>query len=197
MTAGTHEAFIGPTNDQSPVWRYMDFTKFVAMLEAKALYFARADRLGDSFEGSYSRANMIGRPEVYKDKIPEEGLREIARIFSWMPKWTFISSWHLNERESAAMWKLYTRTDESIAIESTFAALRDCLPNNVFLGLVKDIDYETEWVPEGNFFYPFLHKRKSFEHEREVRAIWQELTGKDGRITVDAPLSNLGQEVPV
>ena len=34
------------------LWRYMDFSKFVAMLKDKALWFGRIDRLGDPFEGA-------------------------------------------------------------------------------------------------------------------------------------------------
>jgi hypothetical protein len=36
---------------------------------------------------------------------------------------------------------------------------------------VKYVDYETAVIPEGNTFWPFAHKRRSFEHEREVRAV--------------------------
>jgi hypothetical protein len=39
------------------------------------------------------------------------------------------------------------------------------------VGAVKYADYEQDWIPEGNFLAPFLHKRRSFEHEHEVRAI--------------------------
>lgn len=34
------------------LWRYMDLAKFLALLEDRALYFARADKLGDPFEGA-------------------------------------------------------------------------------------------------------------------------------------------------
>ena len=37
----------------TPLWRYMDFTKFVAMLASKSLYFSRVDRLDDAFEGAF------------------------------------------------------------------------------------------------------------------------------------------------
>jgi len=37
--------------------------------------------------------------------------------------------------------------------------------------MVRYVDYETEWIPESNPLAPFLYKRKSFEHEREVRAL--------------------------
>ncbi len=36
-------------------------------------------------------------------------------------------------------------------------------------------------MPEGNSFYPFMHKRKSFAHENEVRVIHQKYpTSKKG-----------------
>ena len=34
-----------PPND-AVLWRYMSFTKFVSLLTKKALFFARADKLG-------------------------------------------------------------------------------------------------------------------------------------------------------
>ena len=53
MTADTtHEVFRQPDDPTSNVWRYMDFTKYAAMLESSSLYFARIDKLGDPFEGS-------------------------------------------------------------------------------------------------------------------------------------------------
>ena len=36
-----------PPPEEAVLWRYMDFTKFVSLLSTNALYFARADTLGD------------------------------------------------------------------------------------------------------------------------------------------------------
>jgi hypothetical protein len=33
------------------------------------------------------------------------------------------------------------------------------------------VHYETSWIPESNPLFPFIYKRLSFEHEREIRAI--------------------------
>jgi hypothetical protein len=81
----------------------------------------------------------------------------------------------MSEFESAAMWKLYVPSGEGVAIQSTFKRLAKsfdlCTRDDVFIGQVKYIDYDTEWFPEDSIFYPFLHKRKSFEHEHELRAI--------------------------
>ena len=42
----------------SVLWRYMDFTKFVSILDKRALFFSRADKLGDPFEGAWSDATI-------------------------------------------------------------------------------------------------------------------------------------------
>jgi len=36
--------------------------------------------------------------------------------------------------------------------------------HDVMIGIVKYIDYQRETIPEDNALWPFLHKRKSFEH---------------------------------
>ena len=76
--------------------------------------------------------------------------------------------------ESAAMWRLYSKCEGGIAIRSTFVALIRSLepaPQTVYIGKVNYIDYSTGEFNEGNTLTPFLHKRVSFEHERELRAI--------------------------
>ncbi len=40
------------------IWRYMSFTKFVALLAQRGLFFPRAARLGDRLEGSRPRPNL-------------------------------------------------------------------------------------------------------------------------------------------
>ena len=166
------------------IWRYLDFTKFASLLDRRALFFARADRLPDPFEGSYSKANIRLRPELYKD-IPDFSKfhSQIETFSQNIRKFVIINSWCMNEYESAAMWKLYLKGEEGISIQSTFKRLAESFhtyeEKDVYIGKVKYIDYETEWLPEGNFFYPFLHKRKSFEHERELRAIIWELPLKE------------------
>jgi hypothetical protein len=72
------------------------------------------------------------------------------------------------------MWKLYGEAKDAVAIETDYGTLASVLPDYAHIGLVKYIDYEREWLPEWNTFYPFMHKRKSFEHEREVRVVIQE-----------------------
>lgn len=192
----THPAFQQPANGDGTLWRYMDFTKYVDVLHTNSLFFSRADRFDDPFEGSYSRANKAMRPQVYKgvDKSLHEHLGRFSR---WVRQWTLVQCWHMNDGESAAMWKLYAQSNEAVAIQSSYAKLVEVLPEDVFVGRVAYIDYEKDWLPEGNTFYPFLHKRKSFEHESEVRAIKQELPSEDDKLLADATNREPGLRVSV
>ena len=174
-----HPTFLQPEDDNVKVWRYMDFTKLVSLIGSRCLFFTRADKFDDPFEGSWPRINVLARQHV-PDDVPAGGREAFSKAMANMgeinrrwPKYNAINCWHMNEHESAAMWKLYLKSDEGIAVQSTYNKLRASITDDekVFLGVVKYIDYETEWIDGGNLLTPFVHKRKSFEHEREVRAV--------------------------
>ncbi len=191
-----HEAFTPPTDPDIPVWRYMDFTKYVWLLDHEALFFTRADRLGDPFEGSYSAANVAARPELYGDRFDSMQER-IQPFFEKLPQFTFVNCWHMNEVESAAMWRLYLKSGEGVAVRSTYRRLIESLADyvpSVYVGEVKYIDYERDFIPEHNSFFPFVHKRRSFEHERELRAVRQELAHATGTEHKQAPQYRLDAE---
>lgn len=162
--------FMPPVNLDIPVWRYMDFTKFVSLLENGGLYLPRIIDLNDPFEGSFARGNEKLRPLVYRHVRNAFGLAA-GDLMKRLRTWVAASCWHINEQESAGMWKLYTKTNEAVCIQSTFRKLRDALGSTVRVGVVRYVDYDKDWIPESNPLAPFLYKRKSFEHEHEVRAV--------------------------
>lgn len=167
-----------PKNEHAKIWRYVDFTKFVSLLDKKALFFSRADKIGDPFEGSHPRENISLRARVYKDY--DIRLETVSEIYKLLREFTAVNCWHLNEYESAAMWKLYLKSDEGIAIQSDFKRLKSSFIDNkyqIHVGKVQYVDYNIERIPD----YPlssFLYKRKSFSHEQELRAIIQKLPPK-------------------
>ena len=55
----------------------------------------------------------------------------------------YVSCWHINQHENDAMWKAYTCSSRSVAIRTTFAALRTCLPSYVDIGIVRYLDYRS------------------------------------------------------
>ena len=198
-----HPVFEAPADVKVKIWRYMDFTKLVSLIDTNALFFARSDLLGDPYEGAISYLNKALQPLLYKDKIPLENLEGISSFMDRQRQWTFISCWHMNEVESAAMWKVYAQTNEAVAIQSTYQILQNLLPENTYIGVVKYIDYETQWLPESNAMFPYVHKRKSFSYEKELRAVIYDIPSNipeylaspdDGRF-VPIDVQNLVQRV--
>lgn len=171
-----HSDFEKPIDPGTKVWRYMDFTKFINLLANSTLFFNRADKFRDTFEGSYPSSNKELAPVVYPDMDPEVMERMITdiRLFNKrLRERTVISCWHMNEYESAAMWDLYLKNNEGIAIQTTFKSLSESFneaDEEIYIGKVTYSDFDKDWMPERSAFYPFVHKRKSFEHEKEIRA---------------------------
>jgi len=196
-----HPVFKAPEDPDVKIWRYLSLPKFISMIHSESIFFARADKFEDKFEGSYSHANVELRPQIYKDKIPESAMSQLSEFSKHMLRYTIINCWHINENESAAMWKLYCSNNEGIAVQSTFNRLitsfDDDPDESIFVGKVQYIDYNTEWLPEGNALYPFVHKRKSFEHERELRAVIQELPMSNGHIDFSKELFDYGKNLHV
>ena len=176
-----------PPADNAILWRYMDFTKFVSLLEKQALFFARADKLGDSFEGSYSEVNEALRPLLIQralgeKKIPEGDLKQMADGMKRTRRSILINCWHQSTHESAAMWRLYSREEDGIAIKTDFDSFKNSFTcdQSIYIGSVSYVDYKSDFIPERNNFSRYLHKRQSFEHEHEVRAISSRFPNRDG-----------------
>ena len=170
---------LSPPPDDAVLWRYMDFTKFVSLLEKSALFFCRPDLLGDPFEGSISPATP---PMISGD--PKSGSRftrgEIdLRRFMHLAR---VNCWHMGEFESEAMWRLYTRERDGVAIKTVFGRFKEALvgEESVNVSRVSYRDYRTESIPWGNALLPLVHKRISFRHEQEVRALYVEPQAKEG-----------------
>jgi hypothetical protein len=90
--------------------------------------------------------------------------------------------------------KLYTSNDEAICIKSTFSKLANALPEQTFCGAVRYIDFKTDLIDPGSSLEFIMHKRLSFAHEREVRAvIWAVGDRKDAFRLI----GDYGLEVPV
>jgi hypothetical protein len=123
----------------------MDFTKFVSLLEQSELFFARADKLGDIFEGAYPKENVQQRAIKYQEmfeQLPRSVRRDLnlgnrdkvsSQFFKKLRYHIFINSWHESQHESAAMWRLYLKSNEGIAIQSTFGRLKDCFKQSTLI----------------------------------------------------------------
>jgi hypothetical protein len=166
-------------SDETIIWRYVDFTKFISYLEKNALFFVRSDQLPDKYEGKFTETDA----NLWEERLQPTTKLNQMEIYDRIRKMVHISSWHINDTESAAMWEICLQSNEGVAIKSTFKRLKDSFflhkDDDIFIGKVKYIDYTKDIIPKGNIFNPFLYKRKSFEHERELRAVIMNFTSKE------------------
>ena len=137
-----HPEFTAPSSD-AVLWRYLDFTKFVSLLDGSALFFARTHTLDDPFEGSVTTVNEVVRKTLYPTMYPEapglgEAVIDARRRF---PQYVLVNCWHSSEHESAAMWKLYA-AQAGVAIKTQFQSLADSITddNAVYIGKINFVD---------------------------------------------------------
>jgi hypothetical protein len=182
---------------ETKIWKYLDLAKFLALLTTESLYFASPSRLQDPFEGSLPKSHvdaisqmvqtrqvdpmlalrthfaalsaqaldqfdraMFGLSEGFKD-----AQREATMRFG-------VNCWHRCEYESEAMWKLYSASGQAVAIESTIGQLRASLGSRegIIIESVRYADFENDPIEKGHRHYGLFMKRRSFEHEKELRA---------------------------
>jgi len=158
-----------PDDPDTIVWKYLDLSKFLDLLLSKKLFMSRSDKFEDQYEGTFSEPTF---EEIKKLAIDNP---DFLNYYKTHREKVAVSSWHINEYESFAMWQIFTQNSEGLAIQSTIGRLQKAVkPENnydQFIGEVNYIDYRKEYIPFDDLFFPFLFKRKSFQYEREVRIL--------------------------
>ena len=166
-----------PDNLDTPVWRYMDLDKFQSLLNEKALYLCRADRLQDRFEGTYSRRQIIEMEDWFK-KIDEPHMIESERERRRKDRLkTYISSWCMSDCDLDLMWKGYVRNPPGISIKSSVRRLKDICDKAVeYWPLdISTVTYSDHAGGKNiNYFRTpttFLYKDVHFKLDNELRII--------------------------
>ena len=163
-----HPEFDQP-GDSAILWRYVDIARYADLLLKKQLFFSRADRFEDPFEGRMNKtsinefSNFINKTETVKRQ--NEKRTEIT-----------VSSWHQNDSESYAMWRIYAKGSYGIALQTTFANLKrsfDATDKPIYIGKINYYDESSEPIhADSNSFIPFLRKRIIYKYENEVRCCY-------------------------
>jgi len=158
-----------PDDPDTIVWKYLDLSKFLDLLLSKKLFMSRSDKFEDQYEGTFSEPTYEEIKKLAADNP------EFLNYYKTHREKVAISSWHINEYESFAMWQIFTKNNEGLAIQSTIGRLQKAVKPennyNQYIGEVNYIDYKKEYIPFDDLFFPFLFKRKSFQYEREVRIL--------------------------
>lgn len=183
--------------------RYMSLSQLIFLL-AKGLFVPKSSLLNDSLEGVYPEniVHIKGRDNVLSEQgwqiieVSEEEWITYTDYVQWVRDWTYVSSWHRSDEESYAMWKLYGKYDEAIAVFTRLERLISAFEETTDLhgrvyARINHVEYfrGTEYP---NYLYesseagkigqlndPFyMHvfenmfkKHRGFEFEKEVRLV--------------------------
>lgn len=185
-----------PEEKDTVLWRYMDFLKFVDLLQSKSLWFTRLDQFQDPYEAYLPTALR----EVLQKKWSACEAYSCFTYEEWR-RLACANCWVMSDYESAAMWELYSK-EKGLAICSRPSRLREAIKENHEIGSWGLYGHRVSYV-DFESFQPFfdvstkqptltaadLHlKRKSFKHEEEYR-----LTSTLEKGDPDA----LGKHIPV
>lgn len=190
----TKDPWRPPTPSESTnLWRYVDFTQFISIIEHECLWFTNMDEFDDPYEGIVPLRNIEDYIENIRNRLNiskdvATGIYEIVLPYFKLESTLYVNSWHANEYESAALWSQYLESGQGVAIKTDTRKLRNALgqddweveiglgssisPEQLIIGEVDYIDYQNDEIPNGDISLGY-HKRRSFEHENEVRVSFE------------------------
>lgn len=165
----------GELRRDSVLWRYLDAAKLFDFFENSTLFFCRADRFSDKFEGAFTPSLRQQISDAYARGEIDFSYEQFKRR---MRESVFVNCWHRNQDDSAAMWALYGKSDCAVALTTTVGQLAA-----TFEGIEEDhaisiarVEYVKHWSDPKLDVSPdytriFTYKTKAYEYEKEVRVI--------------------------
>lgn len=187
---------IKPSNITAPVFypktdyniaKYLDLTKFISLINEKALFFCRLDKLEDKFEGTGTAHSYEMWFRTFDD-IRKKGflnveltdadinkkVEEQLELQNKLKGLTCVSCWNRANKESAALWKIYSGFSNGFMIKSSIYKLIESFKSSneeIQLSEINYLDYNKDHFPDLHKYYPFIHKRDAYSYEEEVRLI--------------------------
>jgi hypothetical protein len=194
-----HNYNITKNEFNSSIWRYLDFSKFMNLLENSNIFFPIVDLFEDKLEGFH---NALGENDYYDvtnegqiikiDSALDERQIENSQLFKGysshhvdaLRKSVGVSCWRFSEHESHAMWKVFLSSNEGVAIRTTFNDISKGIKcskenQNICIGKVNYVDFKKNKIPIDNMFNPLFHKNIHFKNEEELRILAYEVNNID------------------
>lgn len=178
-------------DENTPIFRYIDFSKYIDLLENRKLCFCNSRNFEDKFEGEM--------PAGFYHRWSEESANGHKRLSKEINKHysAYISCWNMGKDENYALWKIYTNPETGVCIKTSVGRLKRALNNE---GIIL---YTVKYIPsfdDSSFDIElplYMRERKvdgleipisrdvkevckldAYEYEKEVRAIYIENSNK-------------------
>jgi len=165
--------------DETIIWRYMDFVSFYSVIKNKSLFFRRLDKYPDQLEGTLSAETI---ENLYKhhnklDNSSTDNSRKWAQDFAKSVElgkaYNLSNSWSIQNEENYALWKIYLHGhQEGVAIKSTAKRLKDSLQKSGETVYIDKVTYDQRSLEydDINIFNVATNKIKPYNFENECRA---------------------------
>lgn len=154
--------------------RYLDLAKFIDLLRTQKLYLRRADLLDDRYEGSFTPKVGEAIREAFDASESEMTYEVFKNNFR---RSSYINCWTASLHDNMALWQIYGKSNNSVAITTTVGRLEsELLKNNAdgYTYLYK-VEYINHWHYDKMdiLIFPkvFKYKLKAYKYENEVRVI--------------------------
>lgn len=182
------------------LFRIISLETFVDLLHNKRERYVRPATWKDTFEG-YLFSKIYDKVEqrkivedIYYNVCPNNYKGTINNMTNLEHiKWFIYGQCWTTEKESDAMWRIYSYENHSIQIQSSKEKIEGLLEKagwtehdieHVQYDINPDEDIthiQIEQIKNSKKLYePYLHKRKAFKHESEIRVLindfrWQQM----------------------
>jgi hypothetical protein len=210
-------------NKTKYLWKYLTLHKFIYLLKTSNLYFSRLDLLPDVLEGTpmgviERRYYEDEHADLHKEEVKkiakhsqtkEEYVQEMMNFQNMTEeesskKTQFVNSWFACDRESVAMWNLYSQID-SIAIRVENMKFVEIFqsPIEEFIKKFGNRHYVIgDYISYYNL-HPFDPKQKiyvrysgmkkdnAYSHEKEYRMLIADKGIQDDNIGLEIHIPNL------
>jgi hypothetical protein len=207
ITEEVHNSLI-TFDEDTPLWRYLDLAKFLALIQNRNLLFSRLDKLGDPLEGLPTRANLDAKSHLSeierKIHIDEsKGKRDTL----------YASCWFIGQSESAGMWRSYPGLAQGIAIKTSRKDIIKAFRRNpikIRMSRVNYIDRSREAILQDDIYSAAIVKGSFYQYENELRLLhwpgdiepndfdaFNAMRFPEGGIFVEVDLNDLINEVVV
>ncbi len=158
------------------ITRYLDLPKFLDLLRSNELHLESADSFDDRLEGTLPETIR----QSFFENIPaeERNNKSIEELEYENKLRTNISCWTLGSVDNMALWKIYGRSHQSVAISTTIekiisSAFSWCEEGNIILKKVRYINHAGK-LPSGVYSldkHTFGLKHEAYTFEQEVRVV--------------------------
>jgi hypothetical protein len=206
MTSNIKISIDDSLKEENVLRRYLDMPRFISFLKSSTLYLCRSDLFQDKFEGSFTvsvKDAIINSYNKNKIEYTYEKFKKELR------EGVFINCWSLGADDNMALWKLYGKTNDCVAITTTVGKLSTALNNYTGQGCIslRKVEYIKHWKDPKIKIKPysnvFKYKTVGYAFESEVRIILDrfsetfESPSKDEGITLPVNLSKFLRSIVV